>query len=70
MSFQYKGLSHLDMYCTLTIKAWLKLNIHFDKMHTYIVFIALNVRGGTESKYPSIVFLENITGNQARLRTT
>ena len=28
VTFQYRGLNHLD--CTLTIEAWLILNIHFD----------------------------------------
>ena len=65
VTFQYRGLHHLGMYCTLIIEAWLKSNIHFncrylELWHACIislVFIVLNVREGTESKYPSIVFL-------------
>ena len=65
VTFQYRGLHHLDMYCTLIIEAWLKLNIQFDCRYLELVnvciiglyFIVLNVRDGTESKYPSIVFL-------------
>ena len=29
-TFQYRGLHHLDMYCTLITEAWLKSIIHFD----------------------------------------
>ena len=29
-TFQYRGLHHLDLYCTLIVEAWLKSNIHFD----------------------------------------
>ena len=65
VTFQYRGLLHLDMYCTLIIEAWLKSNIHFNCRYLELwnaciislVFIVLNVRDGTESKYPSIVFL-------------
>ena len=65
VTFQYRGLHHLDMYCTLIIEAWLKSNIHFDCRYLEIwnaciisfVFIVFNVRDGTESKYPSIVFI-------------
>ena len=65
VTFQYRGLHHLDMYCTLIIEAWLKLNIHFDCRYLEVwnaciislVFLVLNVRDGIESKYPSIVFL-------------
>ena len=65
VTFQYRELHHLDMYCTLSIEAWLKSNIHFDcrilelcnACIIGLVFIVLNDRGGTESKYPSIVFL-------------
>ena len=41
------------------IEAWLKLNIRFDYRYLVfnLVFIVLNVRGGIESNYPSIVFL-------------
>ena len=65
VTFQHRGLHHLDLYCTLIIEAWLKLNIQFDCRYLELlnsciiglVFIVLNVRDGTESKYPSIVFL-------------
>ena len=65
VTFRYRGLHHLDLYCTLIIEVWLKLNIQFDCRYLELwnaciiglVFIALNVRDGTESKYPSIVFL-------------
>ena len=50
--FQYRGLHHLDMYCTLIIEAWLKSNIHFDSKYLELwnkciiglVFIVLIVR--------------------------
>ena len=53
------------MYCTLIIEVWLKLNIQFDCRYLELwnaciislVFIVLDVRSGTESKYHSIVFL-------------
>ena len=56
------------MYCTLIIEAWLKLTIQFDcryleQLNTCIIgldCIVLYVRDGTESKYPSIVFLSII----------
>ena len=65
VTFQYRGLHHLDMYCTLITEAWLQSNIHFDCRYLELwntciinlVLIVLNVRGGTESKYPSIVFM-------------
>ena len=49
---------------TITIEAWLKLNMHFDcrnllLLNTCIfslVFIVLNARDRNESKYPSFVF--------------
>ena len=28
--FQYRGLNHLELHCTLTIEAWLNLNINVD----------------------------------------
>ena len=63
VTFQYRGLYRLDMYCTLIIQTWLKWNIHFDCRYLELlnacifslVFIVLNVRDGTKSKYPSIV---------------
>ena len=69
VTFQYRGLYHLDMYCTLIIEAWLKSNIHFYCRYLEIwsaciislVFIVLNVRDGTKSKYPSIIFSEYIS---------
>ena len=30
VTFQHRGLHHLDMYCTLINEAWLKSSIHFD----------------------------------------
>ena len=65
VTFQYRGLHHLDLYCTLFIEVWLKSNIQFDCRYLELlnaciiglVLIVLNVRDGTESKYPSIVFL-------------
>ena len=66
VTFQYRGLHHLDMYCTSMIEAWLKSNIHFDCRYlelwnvciiSLIFIVLINVRDGTESKYPSIVFL-------------
>ena len=65
VTFQYRGLHHLDLYCTLIIGAWLELNIQFDCRYMELLnaciigldFIVLNVRCGTESKYPSIVIL-------------
>ena len=69
VNFKYKGLHDLELYCTLIIEAWLKLNIQFDRRYLELynacifglVFIVLNVRDGTESKYPSIVFLSIVT---------
>ena len=65
VTFQHRGLLHLDMHCTLINEVWLKSNIHFDCRYLELrnaciislVFIVLNVRNGTESKYHSIVFL-------------
>ena len=65
VTFQYRGLHHLDMYFTLITEAWLKSTIHFDCRYLELwnaciinlVFNVLNVREGTESRYPSIVFL-------------
>ena len=65
VTFQYRGLHHLDLSCSLIIEAWLKSNNQFDCRYLELgnaciiglVFIVLNVRDGTESKYPSIVFL-------------
>ena len=55
----------MELHCTLTIEAWHKLNMHFDCGYLELcnacifglVYIVLNVRDRTESKYPSIVFL-------------
>ena len=30
MTFQYRGLNHLELYCILTIEVWLKLNMNSD----------------------------------------
>ena len=65
VTFQFRGLYHLEQYCTLTIEARLILNIHLDCSYLELynaciislVFIVFNVRDGTESKYPSIVLL-------------
>ena len=65
VTFQYRGLNHSDLYCTLIIVAWLKLNIHFDCRYLELlnegtfslVFIVLNARDRNKSKYPSVVFL-------------
>ena len=65
VTFQYRGLHHLDMYCTLITEARLKSHIHFDCRYLelcnaciiHLVFIVFYVRAETESKYPSIVFL-------------
>ena len=68
MTFQYRGLRHLGMYCTLIIESWLKSNFNFvcrylellNACIISLVFNVLNVRDGTESNYPSIVFSEYI----------
>ena len=65
VTLQHRGLHHLDLYCTLIIQAWRKSNIHFDCRNLELlnackpslVFIALNVRGETESKYPSFFWV-------------
>ena len=66
MTFQYRGLTNLELYCILTIEVCLKLDINFDcsrypELLTACVFslafIVLNVRDDIESKYSSIVFL-------------
>ena len=33
-----RGFNRLELYCTITIEAWLKLNLHFDcyEMHIYL----------------------------------
>ena len=41
-TFQYRGLYHLELHSTLTIEAWLKLNMRFMpdiwnyEMHAYL----------------------------------
>ena len=30
VNFHYRGLIHLELYCTLIIEAWFKLNMHLD----------------------------------------
>ena len=65
VTFQDRGLYHLDMYCTLIIEAGLKSNIHFGCRYLELwnacriswISIVLNVRDGNKSIYPSIVFL-------------
>ena len=62
--FIIEGLHHFDLYCNSIIEACPKSSIHFDCRYMEVrnaciissVFIILNVRDGTESKYPSIVF--------------
>ena len=66
VTFQYIGFNHLELYCILTIVAWLNLtsiliaDIWNYEPHVYLfIFFVLNVRTTIESKYPSIVFLIN-----------
>ena len=62
VTFQYRGLHHLDVYCTLTIEALMKSRIHLycrclELLNAFtisLVFIKLKERDGTDSKYPSI----------------
>ena len=57
VTFQYRGLHHLDMHCTVIIETWLKSNIYFDCIYLELwnaciislVFIVFKVRDGTES---------------------
>ena len=56
VTFRYRGLHHLDTYCTLIIEAWLKSNIYFDCRYLELwnaciinlVFIVMNIWDGTE----------------------
>ena len=65
VTFQYRGLNHLELYCSLIIEAGLKLCIQFDCRYLILLntcilsflFIVLNARDINEYKYPSIVFL-------------
>ena len=65
VSFQCRWLTHLEVYCSLTIETWLKLNIHFDDIYLNplnacrfsLVIILLNARDRNKSKYISFVFL-------------
>ena len=50
VTFQYRGITHVDMYCTLTIETWLKLNMHFNfsiadiwkhNMHAHLIWLIL-----------------------------
>ena len=56
VTFQYKGLHHLDDNYILTIEAnqvsILIADIWNYKLHVYIISIVLNDRNRTESKYP------------------
>ena len=69
VTFQYRGLHHLELHSTYIIEAWLKSSLHFDCRYLQLwnaciinlVFIVLNVRDRTEPKYPSIVFLSIVT---------
>ena len=59
VTFQYRGLNDLELYCTLTIETWLKINRYLELYNACIislVSVALNVGDGIESKYSSIVF--------------
>ena len=57
VTFQYIGLHHLDLYCTLIIEGMLNSNIQFycrypELRNSCIIgffFIVMNVRDGTES---------------------
>ena len=60
VTYQFIGLHHLNMYCTLSIEAYLKSNIHFDLSLSNaciisFVFTLLNVRDGTESRRLNII---------------
>ena len=54
VNFQYRRLHHLEQYCTLTIEAWLKFNMHFDRRYLELwnacifrlLYIVLNFRDG------------------------
>ena len=69
MNFQYSGCNHSKLYCSLTIEAWLKLNMYFECRYLKLwnacvpnlVYIELNISDGIDSKYPSIVFLNKFT---------
>ena len=46
-NFEYTGLNHLELYCTLTIEAWLTLiaGIWNYEMHALVyILIVLNLR--------------------------
>ena len=59
MTFKYRWLNHLDLYCTLTIESILIADIWNYEMHAKLAqfLLHLNVRDGTETKYSLIVFL-------------
>ena len=65
VTFQYRGLHHLELYCTLTTGACLKLSMHFDCRYLELrnaciyrlVYIVSKVRNAPESEYRSIDFL-------------
>ena len=62
---KYKGLHHLDPYCTLINEALLKSKMHFDSRYLEfinacllkLVNILLNMRNGIEFQYHSISLL-------------
>ena len=65
-TFQYRGFIKLELYCTLTTEALLRLNMHFDCRYlellnacaiSLVFFIVLNAVDRNEFKYHSIVFL-------------
>ena len=64
VTFQYRVLNHLELYCILTIEACLKLSINFNCRYLELcnacifslMFTVLNVRDEIESKCPSIAF--------------
>ena len=63
MIFKYRGLHHLELYCTLFIEERLKLNMCFDSRYLELLNIEislnmlLNAGNRIECQYPSIVFL-------------
>ena len=59
-NFKFRGLNHLELYCTLTNEARIKISMHFDSNYMELwnacifrlAYILLNVRDEMESKYP------------------
>ena len=57
----------MEVYCTLIIEVWHKLNMRFDSKYLdlntctlKLIYISLNVRNGIEFQYPSIVVFLSI----------